>query len=127
MASEVAIGKRAKISEAQQYMILAVLGAAIFLGVAISLVSHFLKVISFNTKIIMGEEQAIAAYQQAVDTDPEGAYGTTAFAQTRLDELTSPSEEQADGEQADEAATEETEAEQGTSDESEVSDEGTSN
>ncbi|MBR2795714.1 hypothetical protein IKE13_01550 [Candidatus Saccharibacteria bacterium] len=68
MASEVAIGKRAKISEAQQYMILAVLGAAIFLGVAISLVSHFLKVISFNTKIIMGEEQAIAAYSEVIKT-----------------------------------------------------------
>ena len=37
MAKEVAIGKRAKISQAQQNMILSVAGAAIILGVAISL------------------------------------------------------------------------------------------
>ena len=36
MAKEIAIGKRAKISEAQQYMLLAVAGAAIVLGIGIA-------------------------------------------------------------------------------------------
>ena len=53
MAKEVAIGKRLKISEAQQYIILSVLGASIFLGVAIALVMHFIKQISFNTDVII--------------------------------------------------------------------------
>lgn len=68
MAKEIAIGKRAKISEAQQYMALAVLAAAAFLGVAIALVMHFVKMISFNTRIIMGEEQSIAAYTEVIKT-----------------------------------------------------------
>ncbi len=66
MAKEVAIGKRAKISEAQQYMLLSVLGAAIFLGVAISLISHFIQQISFNAKVIIAEDQAITAYSDVI-------------------------------------------------------------
>ena len=50
MAKEVAISKRIKISEAQQYMLLAVLGASVVLGVAISLTAHFIQQISFNAK-----------------------------------------------------------------------------
>lgn len=68
MAKEIAIGKRAKISEAQQYMLLSVLGAAIFLGAAISLVFHFIQQISFNAKIIAAEEQSIASYSNAIKT-----------------------------------------------------------
>ena len=59
MAKEVAISKKLKISQAQQYMLLAVFGASIFLGVAISLVSTFIHQISFNTKVIMAEEESI--------------------------------------------------------------------
>ena len=66
MAKEVAIGKRAKISEAQQYMILAVLGASLVLGVAVSLVVHFVKQISFNAEVIMAEDQAIDAYSDVI-------------------------------------------------------------
>ncbi len=66
MAKEVAIGKRAKISEAQQNMLLAVFGAAVFLGAAISLSVHFIQKISFNTRVIMSEEQAIAAYSDII-------------------------------------------------------------
>lgn len=66
MAKEIAIGKRAKISEAQQYMLLAVLVASIFLGVAVSLVSHFIKQISFNTNVIMAEEQSIKSYSDII-------------------------------------------------------------
>lgn len=66
MAKEIAIGKRAKISEAQQYMLLSVLGAAIVLGVAIALVSHFIKQISFNVDVIAAEEQTMAAYSDII-------------------------------------------------------------
>lgn len=68
MAKEPATSKRLKISEAEQYMLLAVLGASAVLGVAISLVIHFIDMISFNTRIIMGEEQAIAAYSEVIKT-----------------------------------------------------------
>lgn len=66
MAKEVAIEKRAKISEAQQYMLLSVLGASLFLGTAISMVSHFIQQISFNTEVIMAEDEAIVAYSKAI-------------------------------------------------------------
>ncbi len=66
MAKEVAIEKRAKISQAQQYMLLAVLGAAIFLGVAVSLIFHFIGQISFNVRVIAEEEKAIVAYSNAI-------------------------------------------------------------
>lgn len=65
-AKEIAIGKRAKISEAQQYMLLAVLSAAIVLGAAISLIAHFIKQISFNTEVIMAEDEAITAYSNII-------------------------------------------------------------
>ncbi len=66
MAKEVAIGKRAKISEAQQYMLLAVLGASVFLGVAVSLVSHFVDQIAFNVKVIMAEDESITNYSNLI-------------------------------------------------------------
>lgn len=66
MAKEIAIGKRAKISEAQQYMILAVLGASIVLGVAIALVINFVKQISFNAKVIIAKDEAIVAYSDVI-------------------------------------------------------------
>lgn len=66
MAKEVAVGKRAKISEAQQYMLLAVLGASVVLGIAISLTIHFVKQISFNTTVIMAEDEAIVAYSDVI-------------------------------------------------------------
>ncbi|MBQ3452790.1 hypothetical protein IJG28_01115 [Candidatus Saccharibacteria bacterium] len=66
MAKEIAVGKRAKISEAQQYMLLSVLGASLFLGAAISLVSHFVKQISFNIEVIASEEQSIKAYSDVI-------------------------------------------------------------
>lgn len=66
MAKEVAISKRIKISEAQQYMLLSVLGASVFLGASISLVSHFIQQISFNTEVIMAEEASIASYTKVI-------------------------------------------------------------
>lgn len=77
MAKEIAIGKRAKISEAQQYMFLSVLGAAIVLGVAFSLTSRFIQQISFNTEVIMAEDQSIVSYSNIIKetgicTSPKG-------------------------------------------------------
>ena len=66
MAKEIAIGKRAKISEAQQYMILAVLGAAVVLGIAASLTVHFIQQIFFNAKVIAAEEESIANYSNVI-------------------------------------------------------------
>lgn len=68
MAKEVAIGKRAKISEAQQYMLLAVLGASVALGAAISLTVHFVKQISFYAEAIAAEEKSIASYSDIIKT-----------------------------------------------------------
>ena len=66
MIKGIAISKQLKISQAQQYMLLSVLGAAILLGAAISLVSSFIRQISFNTKIIMAEEESIANYSDVI-------------------------------------------------------------
>ena len=66
MAKEIAVAKRAKISQAQQYMLLAVLGAGIVLGAAISIVMHFMSQISFNARVISEEDKAIATYSDAI-------------------------------------------------------------
>lgn len=66
MAKDVAISKKIKISQAQQYMLLSVFGAAVFLGVAISLVSTFIRQISFNSNVIAAEEQSIAKYSELI-------------------------------------------------------------
>ena len=67
-AKEIAIGKRAKISEAQQYMLLSVLGASVILGVAISLTAHFIQQISFNARVIMAEDESIVSYSNVIKT-----------------------------------------------------------
>ncbi|MDO4611890.1 MAG: hypothetical protein Q4B29_00275 [Candidatus Saccharibacteria bacterium] len=77
MAKEVAIMKRAKISQAQQLMLLSVLGASLVLGAAISLVVYFLGLISFNANVIAEEEKAIVSYSNAIEeigicTSPSG-------------------------------------------------------
>lgn len=66
MAKEVAISKRLKISEAQKYMLLAVLGASVVLGIAISLVMHFLDVISYSAKVIGEAEESITNYSNII-------------------------------------------------------------
>ena len=66
MAKEIAIGKRAKISEAQQYMILSVLGASLVLGAAISLTVNFVHHIIFNAKVIAAEEASIVSYTDVI-------------------------------------------------------------
>lgn len=78
MAKEIAILKRAKISQAQQMMLLSVVGAAIFLGVAASLSIHFIDQISFNAKVIAEEEKTVVLYSEAISkigicTKPAGS------------------------------------------------------
>ena len=83
MAKIEQLGKRAKISQAQQYVILAVLATAVLLGVAISLVLHFINKISFNSNVIAVEEQSIVSYSDAIKNigicpSPNGAIYTDA-------------------------------------------------
>lgn len=66
MTKEIAIGKRAKISQAQQYMFLAVLGAAICLGVGVSLIVHFFKQITFSANVISAEDGSIVNYSNII-------------------------------------------------------------
>ena len=61
-----AVSKVNKISEAQHYMLLAVFGASIFLGVAVALVIHFIDQISFNASVIAEEERTIVALSSTI-------------------------------------------------------------
>ena len=66
MAKEIAISKKLKISEAQEYMLLSVLGAAVCLGVALSLSIHFVQQIMFNAGVISAEDEAIVSYTNVI-------------------------------------------------------------
>lgn len=66
MAKEIALLKRAKISKAQQYMLLAVFGAAMVLGVSAALIKHAVEKIAFNADVIAVEEESIVQYSEAV-------------------------------------------------------------
>ena len=64
--AEVAMLKRAKISQAQKYMIFAVGGTSLFLGFAIAMIMNFTNQISFNAKIMAEEDKSIVAYSDAI-------------------------------------------------------------
>ncbi len=70
MAIDLSFGKKlagkAKISQAQKVILMSVSGAAIFLGVAISIVMHFVGQISFNANVISEEDKAIVSYSNAI-------------------------------------------------------------
>lgn len=66
MASNAAVGKRAKISQAQQYLILTVLGTSMLLGAALALVAHFNEQIAFNSKVIEKEDESIKKYSDFI-------------------------------------------------------------
>ena len=68
MAKGLALTKRAKISESQKYMILAVFVTSVVLGVTIAVMVHFIETISFNGKIISEEDKSINAFSQAIKT-----------------------------------------------------------
>ena len=59
-------GKRAKISQAQQYMIFAVFGAAVFLGSAIAVVTNSISKISFSANIIAAQDQSIVSFSDTI-------------------------------------------------------------
>ena len=65
-SKDIMIGKRAKITQAQQYMILAVLGASLFLGAAIAVVLNSLNKISFSASVIAAQEQSIVSLSDAI-------------------------------------------------------------
>lgn len=76
-------GKRRKISKAQQYTMLEVLGASLVLGTCIVMSIFMIKYIKFNTTIITEKNNAIAAYDKTirnvgvcVDTDKNGRLST---------------------------------------------------
>ncbi|MBQ6354806.1 hypothetical protein IJJ18_00020 [Candidatus Saccharibacteria bacterium] len=58
-----AISKRIKISKAQQTILLIVLGAAVGVGICLSMSIHFVKYISFNGKVINAKNKAISNYE----------------------------------------------------------------
>ncbi|MBO7657195.1 hypothetical protein J6S55_00905 [Candidatus Saccharibacteria bacterium] len=66
MAKEIKLGKRAKITQAQQYMALAVFGAAIFLGAAIAVVLNSINKISFSASIIAAQDQSIVSFSDTI-------------------------------------------------------------
>lgn len=66
MVKDPAGGKRAKISQAQQYMILAVFGAAVFLGAAIAVVGSSINKISFSANVIVAQDQAIVGFSDTI-------------------------------------------------------------
>lgn len=61
-----AISKRIKISKAQQTILMIVLGAAIGLGICLSISIHFAKYISFNGKVIDAKDKAISNYEKTI-------------------------------------------------------------
>ena len=74
-------GKRVKISQAQQYMVLAVFGATLFLGAAIAVVTKSINRISYNANVIVNQDQSIVAFSDTIKnigicTRPSGAVYT---------------------------------------------------
>lgn len=74
-----ATGKRERISKAQQYTILEVLGASLVLGACVVLSIFLIKYVDFNTLIITEKNEAISEYDQTlrnvgicVDSDNNG-------------------------------------------------------
>ena len=63
-----AIGKRLKISKAQQMMLGAVAAAALILGVCLVFSVYFLKYIKFNSKVISEKDKAIKGYSSAISS-----------------------------------------------------------
>ncbi|MBR3270097.1 hypothetical protein IKG07_02515 [Candidatus Saccharibacteria bacterium] len=58
--------KRTQISQAQQYMVLAVLGASLFLGAAIAVIVHSINKISFSANVIVAQDQSITSFSDVI-------------------------------------------------------------
>lgn len=66
MAEGSALGKRLKISQSQQYIILAVLVASLALGVSLVLGNYFIKTMIFNGRVIGEKDKVIADYEKTI-------------------------------------------------------------
>lgn len=66
MLKENPLTKKTKFSKSQQYMILAVLGAAIFFGAAVAVVIKSADKISFKASVIMAQDQSIVAFSDTI-------------------------------------------------------------
>ncbi len=66
MAKELSISKKLNISKSQQNLMLAVLGAAVTLGVSAVLAIYFVKVIGFNATVISEKEAAVESYSDLI-------------------------------------------------------------
>lgn len=66
MAKSIAVGKRLKISKAQQNMLAAVAGASFILGISLVFAVYFLKYIKFNATVISEKDLAIQGYSDAI-------------------------------------------------------------
>lgn len=64
---EIALSKRAKISKAQQYMLLAVFGTGLVVGAAIAVVTYFIGLIDFNARVIIAKDKAIVDYSHTIE------------------------------------------------------------
>lgn len=89
-----ATSKRRRISRAQQYTMLEVLGASLVLGSCIVIATFLIKYINFNTKIISAKDEAISAYDQTirnvgicVDSDKNGRLSNEELEKCNPDEV----------------------------------------
>lgn len=94
MAEKIALSKRLKISQSQQYIILAVLVASLALGVCIVAGSYFVKTMIFNGKIIGEKDIVIGDYEKTiknvgvcVDKNNDGKYSDEELKNCNPDEV----------------------------------------
>ncbi len=68
LSNVAALSKRARISTAQKYMLLAVLISSVMLGVTLSLMVHFINQISFNNKVLGAQDEEIRNFTSTIET-----------------------------------------------------------
>ena len=66
VVKDIKVGKRAKITQAQQYMVLAVLGATLFLGAAIAVAMKSITKIGFSADVIAAQDQSIISFSDVI-------------------------------------------------------------
>lgn len=61
-----AVEKRAKISKAQKQILFTIGGTAVFVGVCIVLISYFMRLIGFNSRVIDAKDTSISNYSATI-------------------------------------------------------------
>ena len=61
-----AVEKRAKISKAQKQILFTIGGTAVFVGVCIVLISYFIRLIGFNSRVIDAKDTSISNYSATI-------------------------------------------------------------